>query len=70
MTDEEIKKALECCSVNHECFFCPLEDGFPDCISMLSKNALELINRQQEEIEELRNSNSDDYEPITHFFQD
>ena len=49
MTDKEIVKALECCA-NEDC------DNCPNCIVMfcivdLESYALDLINRQQEQIE-------------------
>lgn len=57
MTDEEIKKALECCAADN-CDECPLFD-FPkliaDCMPELLKSAFYLINRQQAEIEKLEN---------------
>lgn len=60
MTDTEIKKALECCATD-TCFTnsCPFEDesdGFDisKCTSSLSRIALDLINRQQAEIERLK----------------
>lgn len=70
MTDKEIKKALECCSQEWKCKYCPLEPEYPDCSTILTKNALKLIERQQKEIDDLKNLNNDDFEPITHFFQD
>ena len=56
MTDNEIIKALECCANNpNECVCyenkCPLFGQ--KCIDVLSKNALDLINRQKAEIEAL-----------------
>lgn len=55
MTDEEIKKALECCAADN-CDECPLFD-FPkliaDCMPELLKSAFYLINGQQAEIERL-----------------
>ena len=56
MTDNEIIKALECCSADKStkyCLTCPLQDmGFVgECIPEKSKNALDLINRQKAEIE-------------------
>lgn len=60
MTDEQIIKALECCSTD-TCFSngCPLEDesdgaDIGKCTSKLSKLALDLINRQKAEIERLK----------------
>jgi hypothetical protein len=60
MTDDEIIKALECCSCGY-CYRgegCPLanDDSYDDdiskCTSKLSENALSLINRQRAEIAE------------------
>ena len=50
LTDNEIKKALECCGTGvckAECFgyFMP---GTNECTTNLTKNALDLINRLQE----------------------
>ena len=63
MTDKEIKKALECCATD-TCFTnsCPFEDesdGFDisKCTSSLSRIALDLLNRQQAEIERLKDEN-------------
>jgi hypothetical protein len=52
MTDKEIKKALECCIDNQHCWLCVLRDRENDCYE-LEKSALDLINRQQAEIERL-----------------
>jgi hypothetical protein len=58
MTDAEIKKALEC-SQYYDCVDCPHYQE--DCVDVikdkceLSKFALDLINRQQAEIERLQN---------------
>ena len=54
MTDEQIVKALECCGNMNECKKeCPLDDlgGIDKCIHTLMLNALDLIKRQQAEIE-------------------
>ena len=55
MTDEQIKKALECCSKpycnNNKCPLHKNTVNTKDCITQLSNNALALINRQQAEIE-------------------
>ena len=58
MTDNEIIKALECCaSVDDGCLTdCPLYDGDDSCFSTLLKPILDLINRQQAEIERLQTS--------------
>ena len=60
MTDKEIIKALECCktTIQTDCENCPLykEEVTENstCITILSENALDLINRQQAEIERLQ----------------
>ena len=60
MTDIEIKKALECCSTGvYVCDIeeCPLKDSpsntISECRFDLVKLALDLINRQKAEIDEL-----------------
>ena len=54
MSDEDIKKALECClAPKHDCSYCLLEKEV-HCTSLLHKNILALINRQQAEIEQLK----------------
>lgn len=55
MTDSEIIMALECCANENKCQECPygaacLDDKY---VSIISKDALDLINRQQAEIEKL-----------------
>ena len=53
MTDNDIIKALECCSkpVGEDCKECPLTAQ--DCLKVdIEKLALDLINRQKAEIEE------------------
>ena len=52
MTDNKIIKALECCSKNILCGQCPLKEK-NSCTNKLSAYALELISRQQAEIERL-----------------
>ena len=52
MTDNEIIKALECCQTN-SCDGCPF-DGFNSCLRGLPIAALDLIKRQQAEIERLK----------------
>ncbi|MBQ6929019.1 MAG: hypothetical protein IJN27_01765 [Oscillospiraceae bacterium] len=49
--DSEIIKALECCK-NDDCDNCP--NTFGNCYSNLAGAALDLINRQQAEIERLK----------------
>lgn len=54
MSDEDIKKVLECClETRHDCSDCLLEKEVY-CTSLLHKNILDLINRQQAEIERLK----------------
>jgi hypothetical protein len=56
MTDNEIIKALECCSDGWSCESCAFddEDGtMSECTSKLAKAALDLIHRQQKKIDEL-----------------
>ena len=55
MTDEQIIKALECCMEKYEdlkCTDCPLCGFSGECLSIKSKNAVDLINRQKTEIKE------------------
>ncbi len=60
MTDAEIIKALECCAKAVNTFVCN-ESKCPlfgtNCIDILSKNALDLINRQKAEIGRLKENN-------------
>ena len=49
MTDKEIIKALECC-VDEDCDNCPNRSGI-FCIVKIESYALDLINRQQEQLE-------------------
>ena len=54
MTDNEIKRALECCEIayDQDCTECPLypDDGEIACREVLREEALDLITRQQCEI--------------------
>lgn len=55
MTDNDIIKALECCDMPTddfcaECYF----KGENDCTGKLTRATIDLINRQKEEIEKLR----------------
>ena len=52
MTPNEIKKALECCSEHEGCHNCPCKNECGD-LSVVTTEALNLINRQQVEIERL-----------------
>ncbi|MGN0114846.1 MAG: hypothetical protein ACI396_05925 [Acutalibacteraceae bacterium] len=54
MTDNEIIKALECCVLG-DCDLCNCKCGSTgDCRDALNKKTLDLINRQQAEIERLK----------------
>jgi N utilization substance protein A len=59
MTDEQIKKALECCANNGDCKECainPHKGNYGYCTSLAIKAALDLINHQKAEIERLKNN--------------
>ena len=61
MTDNEIIKALECCSKNPlNCRECGYKGRCNriDCYDYLKRDALDLINRQQSEIERLQTENN------------
>lgn len=57
MIDSEIIKALECCSkpycADNKCPLYENTTNTKDCITQLSTNALDIINRQKAEIESL-----------------
>lgn len=61
MTDEQIKKALECCSKGFgNCEGCPYDNDHNDCVTLdgrtlIFQDALDLINRKDAEIERLNN---------------
>ena len=61
MTDNDIKKALECCLGDiPPCTTCKYDFGtntVDECMGKLMQDALDLINRQQAEIEKLEFSN-------------
>lgn len=58
MTDKEIIKALECCNEPpSQCDDCPLS-GMVGCQAKTMESALDLINRQQAEIERLQKENN------------
>ena len=55
MTDEQIIKALKCCVKTEFISDCAKCEMFAfDCKDILIENALDLINRQKAEIEELK----------------
>ena len=61
LTPEEIKKALECCKPDNDegCLNCPLANvPLPECAEILSKESVDLINRQQAEMERLKKENN------------
>ena len=55
MNPHEIKKALECCN-DGWCYACPYHgrEDVADCTQQCGIDVLDLINRQQTEIEELQ----------------
>ena len=57
MTDNEIIKALELCANRtiHSCKFCPCNSSGCACNEKLNGGALDLINRQNAEIDRLKN---------------
>lgn len=61
MTDNEIIKALECCSNEPtlNCRNCPYERACNMGKSDMQRDALDLISRQKAEIERLRQANKD-----------
>ena len=63
MKDSDIIKALECCksAIATDCKDCPLYNTAKNstCVTVLSENALDLINRQKEEIKRLHTMNSE-----------
>lgn len=65
MTDEQIIRALECCKeiCAPPCGKCPLNDAEGTCEEELIGYALDLINRQKAEIENLKEK-SDYYEKM------
>ena len=55
MTDNEIIKALECCTAYENCNECPYNTDTLSCERLkLLEDSLELINRQKAEIERLK----------------
>ena len=57
MTDNDIVKALECCveGTSTACFECPFRlTPYTACKTLAEKQAIDLINRQKEEIERLK----------------
>lgn len=62
MNDNDIIKALECCLDNDildtNCKECPLKKQNPECMDIMMKAILDLINRQKAEIERLKKENN------------
>ena len=57
MTDEEIIKALKCCSKSPRlCVNCPADEKCLDDVYFIEKQSLDLINRQKAEIERLQSN--------------
>ena len=62
MTDNEIIKALECCN-NCDCKCCPCNSD-SECKGIDDAEILDLINRQQAEIDILKEENEQLYEEV------
>ena len=57
MNDQEIMKALEVCGSDGPCNECPFDVlNEPGCYNKVQKAALDIIQRQQDTIEELKES--------------
>lgn len=59
MTDNEIIKALECCQRREgclDCHFLDSRDPAGECIAKLSRVTVDLITRQKDEIESIKNA--------------
>lgn len=54
MTDREIMRALEHCFKEESCQGCPYSGYLTECSKNSPKDALDLINRKQAEIERLK----------------
>lgn len=57
-TDDEVIKALECCS-SYDCDSCPLYSPTINCVILLPQKALELVERQRAEIVKLKERNDE-----------
>lgn len=56
MTDEDIIKAMTCCTGSYDCCkVCPAKAYNVECGNVLRFNALNLIKRQKAEINRLKN---------------
>lgn len=58
MTDEEVKKGLECCAVEVKCNACPYVTD-RNCREQLNTDALALINRLEKENKKLSDKNKE-----------
>ena len=64
LTDNEIKKALECCvKETHTCLECPYTE-FGQCEFLVMKDALDLINRLEAENERLTKCRKEEVEKL------
>lgn len=54
MTENEIKKALECCTENNSCNGCPFYVDYGFKCKGIDAQLIDLIGRQKEEIEKLK----------------
>lgn len=61
-TEEEIMKGLDSCCVTHNCKNCPYLDVGMVCIRTMQSDALNLIKRQQAEIERLNTENNKSFD--------
>lgn len=61
MNDEEIIKALECCIEDEDCSHCPSIKEMPYCSNDIMVGAINLIKRQQVEIERLNSDNDEKF---------
>ena len=65
-TDEQVKAALRQCKTEYSCNGCPYKSFGDDCFEKLNNDALDLINRQEAEIERLREERDKEKQAITH----
>lgn len=63
ITDEQVIKALECCTKKYGCCDCPLEND-ELCMITINKEALSLIKRQQSRIEQEVDLNREMFEKM------
>ena len=67
LTGKEIVKGLECCSIEHACSKCPYaRNKGCSCINGILKDALDLINRKDEELNRLQ-ARVEKCEKVEHF---